>query len=39
VATELLYYAPYHYNLTALLRTVLECPERAALIRDLSVRS
>jgi hypothetical protein len=39
VATELLYHAPYRYNLTALLRTVLQSPEHAALIRNLSICS
>jgi hypothetical protein len=37
VATELLYYALFTCNLAALLRTVLECPERAPLIRYLCI--
>jgi hypothetical protein len=37
VATELLYYGLYTCNLAALLRTVLECPERAPLIRYLCI--
>lgn len=39
VTTELLYHSPYRYNMTTLLRTVLQSPERAALIRNLGICS